>query len=64
MFLKTAALGILNGDIPSSEEDVLEAYQFIVDNGYTNDLSVEQYLKLKELVESDKVFTPTLVLGL
>jgi hypothetical protein len=62
MFLKTAAFGLLNGHIPATEEDILEAYQFVVDSGYTQELSATQLLQLRDLVESDKVFTPVLFL--
>jgi len=64
MYLKDIAFGIINGAIPATPDDQLEAYQFVVDNGYTEDLTPKQTLFLRELVESGKVETPVLVLGL
>ena len=60
MVLKDHAFAILNGAVNATSEDMIEAYQFVVDSGYTEELSPKQLLTLRELVESDRVFTPTL----
>jgi hypothetical protein len=64
MILKTTAFAVLNGDIPSNDGDKVEAFQFVVDMGYTEELTAAQLLILRNLVESDKVFTPTLFMPL
>lgn len=64
MVLKDHAFAILNGTVNANDHDMLEALQFVVDNGYVNELTPKQLLILRDLVESDKVFTPTLFLNL
>lgn len=60
MFLKTAAFGIINGSINGTVEDQNESFQFVVDNGYEEELTPPQLLHLRKLIEADVVFTPTL----
>ena len=60
MILKDHAVAINNGAVNSTEEDVVEAYQFVNDNGYTDELNPKQLLRLRELVESQLIATPRL----
>ena len=60
MVLKTYAFAILNGDLPGSEEDKIECFQFVNDNGYVDELSAAQLLTLRSLVEKGIVQSPTL----
>jgi hypothetical protein len=60
MYLKTAAFAILNGDLQANDHDRVEAYQFVTDNGYWEELTPEQLLTLRHLIETDVVFTPIL----
>jgi hypothetical protein len=60
MVMKDLAFAIINGAVNATAHDQLEAYQFVVDNGHMEDLTPAQLLFLRELVETDKVFTPTL----
>jgi membrane carboxypeptidase/penicillin-binding protein PbpC len=64
MYLKTCAFAIINGSVNATPEDMVEAYQFVSDNGYFEELTPQQLLTLRELVETNKVFTPTLVVNL
>ena len=58
--MKDLAIAIINGATNATVHDQIEAYQFITDNGYTEDLTPQQTLFLRELIESDKIFTPVL----
>lgn len=60
MILKDYAFAIINNLVIATSEDIVEAYQFISDNGYEEELSPRQFLVLRELVESAKVRTPVL----
>lgn len=60
MVLKDTALAIINGAVNSNNHDKVEAYQFISDNGYWEDLTSAQLLVLRELIETGKVFTAPL----
>ena len=64
MVLKTMAFAILNGELPGSTEDHIEAFQFIVDNAYVDELSPLQTMQLRDLVESATVRSPVLFLTL
>jgi hypothetical protein len=61
MILKDIAFSIINGAVNASPEDVIEAYQFINDNFYVDELTPRQLLVLRELSESAKVHTPELI---
>jgi len=58
MILKDTAFAILNNTVPSTPDDVIESFQFVADNGYFEELTASQLLTLRELIETDKVFTP------
>ena len=60
MILRDTAFGVINGSINSTIHDQLESYQFIVDNGLTEELTPKQFLFLRGLVESGQVHTPVL----
>lgn len=61
MILKDTAFAIVNGRVNFTNEDQIEAYQFINDNGYVDELTPTQTLFLKSLVESNLVFSPVAV---
>jgi len=61
MVLKDIAFAIINGQVASTPSDVIEAFQFINDNGYCDELSMPQLLYLKDLVESGTIFSPACV---
>jgi hypothetical protein len=60
MVIKDLAFAIINGSVNATAHDQLEAYQFVSDNGYMDELTAVQLLFLRALVEADKVFTPVL----
>ena len=64
MYLKTCAFAILNAQVNATPEDVVEAYQFVADNGYFEELTPAQLLTLRNLIETDKVFTPPAVVNI
>jgi hypothetical protein len=64
MVMRDLAFAIINGAVNATAHDQLEAYQFISDNGFMEELTPKQLLFLRELVETDKVFTPTLHVNL
>jgi hypothetical protein len=64
MVLKDLAFAIINGSTNSTQHDQVEAYQFVADNGYWEELTPKQMLFLRDLIETDKVHTPPLMIGL
>jgi hypothetical protein len=57
MLLYETAFHIINDRIPNTFEDILEAYQFINDYGYTDKLNSRQMKILEEFVENGAVIT-------
>jgi len=57
MILQELALQVINDPSVFKYEDVLEAYQFINDNGLTDKLNPIQFKVLTDLIESGQVFS-------
>lgn len=60
MVLRDLAFGIINNRVNYNPGDLIEAFQFVVDTGETEELTPKQLLFLRGLVESGKVHTPVL----
>jgi len=57
MLLLETAFRIVNNEIGATHEDVVEAFQFLNDNGYADKLSARQRHLLDDLVEKGLVET-------
>ena len=64
MILKDTALAIIHKAVHATEEDRVEAFQFINDGGYIEELTPLELLELRSLVESAKVYSPILYVNL
>ena len=60
MVLKPHAFAIINGDLPGSDEDRVECFQFVNDNGYVDELTPIHLLELRHLVETGIISSPVL----
>jgi hypothetical protein len=60
MILRDLAFAIINNQVNYNPNDLIEAFQFVVDVGLTEELTAKQLLFLRGLIESDKVHTPVL----
>ncbi len=58
MVLHDIAISIINGTVPASADDKVEAYQFATDNGYLEELTIPQIFILRDLIEMGKIRTP------
>jgi len=56
--LKDFALKIIRDEIGATFEDKIEAYQFISDNFYLEELNSAQHAEFNFLVEGDQIDTP------
>ena len=60
MILREISFAILRKELPGTSHDRIEVFQFINDNGLTDELTASELLELRKLIESGHVRAPTL----